>query len=52
MKKVINLVALSLVIALATTGCNNSGNENATNTDTTTTKDTVQSDPSKFSDPH
>lgn len=53
MKK-IRLFTLSLVCLLfISMGCNNSAKENEkTAKDTVTAGDTIESDPSKFSDPH
>lgn len=33
-------------------GCTNQSSENNTTSDTTVNKDTIKSDPEKFSDPH
>jgi hypothetical protein len=53
MKKM-HLFTLSLVcLLLFSLGCNNSAKENEKATkDTVTPADTIESDPSKFSDPH
>lgn len=56
MKK-IHLFTLSLIFVLVLSlGCNNSAKDKATTDtvtkDTVTAGDTIQSDPSKFSDPH
>lgn len=50
----IRLFTLSLVCLLfLSMGCNNSGKDNDKATkDTVTAGDTIESDPSKFSDPH
>jgi len=59
MKKTKLLLPLVILIVALQIGCNdnkeprtNSAKESATTADTTAKKDTIQSDPEKFSDPH
>ncbi len=53
MKKLNFFLPVFICFLLMAVSCNNASKEtNTTKVDSTTTKDTIKSDPSKFSEPH